>query len=87
MLKVEIKGFEKLQRDLDNAARALRGLDGTVASLSFNSNDAENVRKAIRQMECPRALKSDPGCALKSDPPNWLGFRGFCCFVPVLESV
>ena len=51
MFKVEIKGLDKLQRDLKDAERALQSLNGTIASLKFNPNDDASVQEAIRDME------------------------------------
>ena len=51
MIKVEIKGLDKLKRELQEAQRALAGLDGKLASLQFNPDDTNDVQRAIRQME------------------------------------
>ena len=47
----EISGLDDLQRDLENAQRALRTLDGSIAQLEFNPDDPASVNGAIREME------------------------------------
>jgi hypothetical protein len=51
MLKVEIKGLEKLQREFADAMRALSSLDGTIATVKIDPTDPGSARKAIRTME------------------------------------
>jgi hypothetical protein len=51
MLKINITGFDKLQRELEDAKRAFRSLDGTIANLKFDPDDHKSVEQAIRQME------------------------------------
>jgi len=46
-----ITGFDKLQRDLEDAQHAFQSLDGTIASLSFDSGSQASIDSAIRQME------------------------------------
>jgi putative salt-induced outer membrane protein YdiY len=45
---IRITGLEELQRDFEDAARAMKSLDGTIATLSINPDDPS---EAIRQME------------------------------------
>ena len=45
---IDITGLQKLQRELEEAARGLKSLDGTITTLSV---DPDNPNKAIRQME------------------------------------
>ena len=45
---IDITGLKKLQRDLKEAARAMRSLDGNIANLSVDPN---NPNAAIREME------------------------------------
>jgi hypothetical protein len=45
---IDISGLEKLQRELEEATRAIRSLDGPIANLSVNPN---NPSAAIREME------------------------------------
>ncbi|MGH8462395.1 MAG: Arm DNA-binding domain-containing protein [Stenotrophobium sp.] len=47
----------------------------------------KGIHPSIDRRACPRALKSDPAFASKSDPPSWLGFGGIGCWIPVLESI
>ena len=49
-------GLEELQRDFEQAQRALASIDGEIATLRFNPNDPASVQGAIRQME--RAIDS-----------------------------
>jgi hypothetical protein len=50
-MNVKIEGLDKLQRELQDAERALSALDGTITSLKFNPDDPQSVRNAVRQME------------------------------------
>jgi hypothetical protein len=50
-VKIEVKGLDKLARDLDEIQRALATLDGTIGTLKFNTHDRQDVERAIRQME------------------------------------
>ncbi|MGB3549627.1 MAG: hypothetical protein WA993_02980 [Candidatus Binatus sp.] len=50
-MSVKITGLDKLQRDLEEAQRAFRSLDGTITTLKFNPADPKSVEEAIRQME------------------------------------
>ena len=51
MISVKITGFDKLQRQLEEAQRGLQSLNGTITTLQFNPHDPASVRQAIRQME------------------------------------
>jgi hypothetical protein len=48
---MEITGLDEFQRELNNAARALESLNGTLTTLNFNTDDPNSVEEAIRQME------------------------------------
>ncbi len=50
-INVNTTGLNKLQRDLEDAQRALRSLDGEIATIKFDRDDGGSVRRAIRQME------------------------------------
>jgi hypothetical protein len=50
-MNVNITGLDKLQRELEDAQRAFRFLDGTIATLKFDPSDPQSVQNAIRQME------------------------------------
>ena len=47
----KITGLNKLQRDLKDAERAFRSLDGTIATLHFDPTEPASVLSAIGQME------------------------------------
>jgi hypothetical protein len=51
MLSMKITGFDKLQRELKEAQDAFESLEGTIATLRFNPEDAASVQEAIRQIE------------------------------------
>lgn len=59
-MNVKITGLDKLQRDLKDAERALKSLDGTVATLKFNPGDPQSVKDAIRKMEAAVDSKIAP---------------------------
>tara|TARA_Y100000052_G_C2955393_1_gene89750 strand:+ start:13687 stop:13968 length:282 start_codon:yes stop_codon:yes gene_type:complete len=48
---MKITGFDKLQRNLKDAQRALENLDGELGSVSFNPNDPESIDAAICEIE------------------------------------
>jgi hypothetical protein len=50
-MSIQITGLDKLQRDLENAQRALKALDGTVADLKFDRNSQASIDSAIREIE------------------------------------
>ncbi len=50
-ININFTGFDKLQRQLKEAQRALNPLEGTIGTLKFNPNDSQSVKGAIRQME------------------------------------
>lgn len=47
----KITGFDKLEKNLRDAQRALHSLDGTIATLQFDPHEPASVLAAIRQME------------------------------------
>jgi hypothetical protein len=49
MLKVT--GLDNLQRQLDDAQRAFRALDGELATVRFDPHNSESIQAAIRTME------------------------------------
>lgn len=49
MLKVT--GFDNLQRQLEDAQRALKALDGQLATVRFDPDNPESIEAAIRAME------------------------------------
>lgn len=48
MLKVT--GLDKLQKELKDAQRALKELDGNLGSVQFDPNDPESIEAAIRKI-------------------------------------
>ena len=51
MISVKIHGMDELLKELKDAQQALRGLDGTITTLSFKPSDEQSVNAAIQQME------------------------------------
>ena len=56
-MSVEIKGLNKLQREMQ---RAFQALDGTIGTLQFQPDDRESVRAAIQEMEAAVDAKIAP---------------------------
>lgn len=50
-MSVKITGLKQLTRELDQAAKAARALDGEVATVSFDPTSAASVEAAIRNVE------------------------------------
>ncbi len=48
---MSITGFDKLQKELKDAQRAMADLNGTVARLRYDASDPVSVAAAIREME------------------------------------
>ncbi len=51
MIRFEVSGFDKLQRDLEEASEGLNSLDGEITKLVFTNFDPLDTAKAIHQME------------------------------------
>ncbi len=51
MMNLSVSGFDRLQRELEDAQRALASLDGTISTLRFDPTNAASVQRAIQQME------------------------------------
>lgn len=49
MLKVT--GFDNLQKQLEDAQRAFKALDGQLATVCFDPDSPESIEAAIRTME------------------------------------
>ncbi len=47
----EMKGFDKLQKELNEVSKAVESLGGEVATLRFDPDDETSVAAAIRKME------------------------------------
>jgi hypothetical protein len=50
-MDIKITGFDRFQRQLDEAAKAFQALDGELASVKFNPNDPSSVEAAAVQIE------------------------------------
>jgi hypothetical protein len=48
---LKITGLDKLQKQLEDAQRAFKALDGQFATVNFDPDDAQSVEAAIRTME------------------------------------
>lgn len=48
---MKITGLDKLTRQLDEAGKAAKALDGDLATINFDPNDPASVRSAVREME------------------------------------
>ncbi len=48
---IELKGFGELARVLDDAQKAIAGLDGDLGTISFNPEDPSSLEAAIATME------------------------------------
>ncbi len=49
-MKFEIKGLDRLQRELREAQEALKALDGRLGSINFNPHDPDSVGAAISEV-------------------------------------
>ncbi|WP_419826889.1 hypothetical protein [Sphingomonas sp.] len=47
----EIKGLDKLSRDLEAAQQAFAELDGELGTVNFNAEDPESIEAAIAAVE------------------------------------
>lgn len=47
---LKITGLDKLQKDLDEAQRALSELDGELGTVSFNPHDPASIEAAIQSV-------------------------------------
>ena len=48
---LKITGLDKLQRQLEDAQRAFKALDGQLATVRFDPDKPESIEAAIRTME------------------------------------
>ncbi|MBG0841009.1 hypothetical protein [Ectopseudomonas toyotomiensis] len=48
----KITGLDKLQRDLEEAQRALGELDGELGTINFNPHDPSSIEAAIQSVYC-----------------------------------
>ena len=47
---VKIKGLDSLQRQLKDASRALKALDGELGTVRFDPHDPSSIEAAIQQI-------------------------------------
>jgi hypothetical protein len=47
----KIEGLDKLQRELKEASSALKSLNGNIATVHYDPDNATSVQAAIRSME------------------------------------
>jgi len=47
---LKIKGLDKLQRDVKEAQRALKDIDGEMGSVHFDPNDPASIEAAIQKV-------------------------------------
>jgi hypothetical protein len=48
---LKMTGLDKLQRQLEDAQRAFKALDGELATVRFDPENPESIEAAIRAME------------------------------------
>lgn len=48
---MKVQGLDKLTRQLDEAGKAAKLLDGDLMTVNFDPSDPASVKEAIRQME------------------------------------
>jgi hypothetical protein len=59
-MSIKITGLDQMTRQLEDAERALRALDGTITTLEYDPGDPTSVQKAIREMESAIDTKVSP---------------------------
>ncbi|MEH6388492.1 MAG: hypothetical protein V7772_11535 [Pseudomonas profundi] len=47
---MKVTGFDKLQKELKDAQRALRELDGELGVVNFNAHDPASIESAVNQV-------------------------------------
>lgn len=57
---LKITGLDNLQKELEDAQRALQSLDGHLTTVKYDPNNAESVNAAIREMEAAVDAKVAP---------------------------
>lgn len=50
-MSIKITGLDGLTKELDDAAKAAKALDGNFGSVKFNPNDPSSVEAAVAQIE------------------------------------
>jgi hypothetical protein len=51
IMSVKVTGLDQLQRQLSQAGEAFKSLDGTVATLRFNTGDPASIDAAHREID------------------------------------
>jgi hypothetical protein len=51
MISLKITGLDELQKQLDDAAKALQALEGEIGTVKYNPNDPSSVETAVVQIE------------------------------------
>ncbi len=59
-MSIKITGLDKLTRSLNDAAKALKVLDGDIGTVKFNPNDPASVEGAVVQIEQAIDVKIAP---------------------------
>jgi predicted nucleotide-binding protein len=57
---VRTSGFDKLQRELDQFAKAAKALDGDIVELKFDTSSADSVETAIAEMKAAVQARVSP---------------------------
>ncbi len=60
MIRFEIKGLDKLEKELDQMQKAVSALDGKICTIQFDAEDPADVNRAIREMEAAVDKKLAP---------------------------
>lgn len=47
---IKITGLDKLQRELNEASKAMEEIDGELGTVSFNPNDPSSIEAAISEV-------------------------------------
>lgn len=50
-MKFSVTGLDNLTKELDEVAKAVASLDGTITTVKFDPSDPVSVDRAIRDME------------------------------------
>ncbi len=51
MINFKITGLDTLQKQFDDAAEAIKALDGEIGTVKYNPNDPSSVEAAVVQIE------------------------------------
>jgi hypothetical protein len=72
----KITGLDKLQKELDDASKAFKALDGELTTLRYNPEEPSSVEAAVRQVEEARIRRWR-----RASPPSrmWSGRSRLGC--------